>query len=553
MADTFFNQLSIIIALVLAGVFLLAIFWILARLRTVVCKEDLNAGLSGLAAADERLERILREETTRSREENAAAAKALREELSHQLHGFQDSVLKTMAEMQTLQKSQLQSFSERLEEGVRAIDRRVEGMATTLKNGLDETRHTLDRRQQGLQELVDAKLADLKNHSAESDRALRTEVQGSLKTLGDSLAGNLTRLGEAQQEKLAQIVEELGKLTQKQEQAQENLRRTVEQRLDTLRSENTEKLETIRKTVDEQLQGTLEKRLGESFRLVSERLELVHKGLGEMQNLASGVGDLKRVLTNVKTRGTWGEVQLGNLLEQMLTPDQYLTDTPTRPGSQERVEFAIRLPGKGEGDPEVLLPIDAKFPTEDYERLMAAADRADAEAVEAAAKQLDTRIKACAKDIRDKYVHPPHTTDFAILYLPTEGLYAEVLRRPGAVEQIQRDFRVTLAGPTTLSATLNALQMGFRTLAIQKRSSEVWQVLEAVKTEFGKYGLVLDKVQKKLQEASKTIDDVAVRRRAIDRALRTVGSMPEEQAGTLLKIGSAELDEGPVSGEEPDI
>ncbi len=553
MTATLLIQVLIVIAIVLAGLSLLAIVGVIGRLKNLASKEDLEAKMSGLAAADERLERILREEITRSREESAAAAKSLREELGHQLLGFQDSVLKTMAEMQNLQKSQLQSFSERLEEGVRAIDRRVEGMATTLKNGLDETRHTLDRRQQGLQELVDAKLEGLKNYSAESDRALRTEVQGSLKTLGDSLAGNLTRLGEAQREKLSLIAEELGKLTQKQEQAQENLRRTVEQRLDTLRSENTEKLETIRKTVDEQLQGTLEKRLGESFRLVSERLELVHKGLGEMQNLASGVGDLKRVLTNVKTRGTWGEVQLGNLLEQMLTPDQYLTDTPTRPGSQERVEFAIRLPGKGEGDPEVLLPIDAKFPTEDYERLMAAADRADAEAVETAAKQLDTRIKACAKDIRDKYVHPPHTTDFAILYLPTEGLYAEVLRRPGAVEQIQRDFRVTLAGPTTLSATLNALQMGFRTLAIQKRSSEVWQVLEAVKTEFGKYGLVLDKVQKKLQEASKTIDDVAVRRRAIDRALRTVGSMPEEQAGTLLKIESAELDEGSVSGEEPDI
>ena len=284
----------------------------------------------------------------------------------------------------------------------------------------------------------------------------------------------------------------------------------------------------------------MEKRLGKSFKIVSERLEQVHRGLGEMQNLASGVGDLKRVLSNVKIRGIWGEVQLGALLEQVLTPDQFAKDAVTKPGSLERVEFAIQLPGRGEGEPEVLLPLDAKFPQEDYERLTQAAERADAEAVEGAPRQLETRVKQCARDIRDKYINPPQTTDFAILFLPTEGLYAEVLRRPGLVEQVQRDFRVVLAGPTTLAAMLNALQIGFRTLAIQKRSSEVWQVLEAVKTEFGKYGTVLDKVQKKPHEASTTIEHVSVRRRAIDRALRGVATLPEKKAEALLSLDDDE-------------
>ena len=382
-------------------------------------------------------------------------------------------------------------------------------------------------------------------------KALREEVNTTFSLLGQTLTATIATSSQAQKERLDQVAREIAGLTLKQEQAQENLRKTVEQRLDVLRGDNAQKLESIRKTVDEQLQGTLEKRLGESFKLVSERLEQVHKGLGEMQTLANGVGDLKRVLTNVKIRGTWGEVQLGNLLAQMLTPDQYVANVATKPGSQERVEFALRLPGKGEGEPEVLLPIDAKFPTEDYERIVAAAERADTDALELASKHLDARIKACAKDIHDKYITPPHTTDFAILFLPTEGLYAEVLRRPGAMEHIQRNYRVTIAGPTTLSATLNALQMGFRTLAIQKRSSEVWQVLEAVKSEFGRYGVVLDKVQKKLQEATKTIDDVAVRRRAIDRRLRNVGKMPQETAESLLGLDSTAGDH-PVEADSPD-
>jgi len=379
-----------------------------------------------------------------------------------------------------------------------------------------ETAHTQ------LRLLTEQKLAEARAEQAIQARALREEVTGGLKQAGEAIALTVRERLDA----LARAVGEQSRL--------------VAEQLNRLRGENTEKLEQMRQTVDEKLQGTLEKRLGESFRQVSERLEQVHKGLGEMQSLANGVGDLKRVLTNVKTRGAWGEVQLGALLDQILTPDQYLRETPTRPGGAERVEYAIRLPGRGEGEPEVLLPIDSKFPNEDYERLQLAVERADPEAVESAARALEARVKSFARDIRDKYLAPPHTTDFAILFLPTEGLYAEVLRRPGLLDLIQRDFRVTLAGPTTLIALLNALSMGFRTLAIQKRSSEVWEILGAVKTEFGKYGDVLDKVQKKIQEASKSIDDVAVRRRAIDRRLRGVESLPDTRIDALLRPPAAD-------------
>lgn len=386
----------------------------------------------------------------------------------------------------------------------------------------------------------------------ESARARQEQASHAL-AMRQELSAQAQAQRQEQASQAQSLRQEVLASIQQSQQSLQTLRDAVEQRLDQLRRENVEKLEKIRHTVDEQLQGTLEKRLGESFKQVTEQLQQVYQGLGEMRNLASGVGDLKRVLTNVKTRGTWGEVQLGSLLEQVLTPEQYLRDAQPKPGSAERVEFAIRLPGRGEaGDSsEVLLPVDAKFPQEDYERLLQAADRADAEGVETAAKALEARIKASARDIRDKYICPPHTTDFAILFLPTEGLYAEVLRRPGMVDSVQRDYRVTLAGPTTLAATLNALQMGFRTLAIQKRSSEVWQVLEAVKTEFGKFEAAMDKVQKKLQEASLSIDQIGIRRRAIDRSLRTVGTLPEADSAALLGLDRPDLlnDDGPDEGQ----
>jgi DNA recombination protein RmuC len=347
----------------------------------------------------------------------------------------------------------------------------------------------------------------------------------------------------------ASLVERLDTFSTSNERRMDALRQSVEERLRALQEDNAAKLEQVRLTVDERLQGTLEARLGESFRAVSERLEQVHRGLGEMQALAAGVGDLKRVLSNVKTRGTWGEVQLGTLLEQVLAPGQYDTNVATRQGSADRVEFAIRLPGRGWSD-SVWLPIDAKFPHEDYQRLVEASERGDAEGVEAAARQLETRVKQCARDIRDKYLDPPHTTDFGILFLPTEGLYAEVLRRPSLADAVQRDLRVVLAGPTTLWAILNSLQMGFRTLAIERRSSEVWTVLGTVKTQFATFGDIVGAVQKKLQEATNKMDVIARQSRTIERRLKDVQELP---AGTVDPSSSTARRDPAASLEDDEV
>lgn len=352
------------------------------------------------------------------------------------------------------------------------------------------------------------------------ERTLRAELDRSR---GDAAEG-----GRALREEVARSLTALSAASQA---GQDSLRRSVEGRLDALGADTLAKLEAMRATVDEKLQGTLERRLGESFALVSQRLEEVHRGLGEMQSLAVGVGDLKRVLGNVKVRGGWGEVQLGALLDQMLTSDQVVRNARPRPDSAESVEFAVRLPGR-DGS-EVLLPIDAKFPREDYERLVEAAERADPDAVELWTRALEQRVRTEARRIAQKYVNPPVTTDFALLFLPTEGLYAEVLRRPGLSDQLQTQFRVSVVGPTTLGALLNSLQMGFRTLAIEQRSAEVWAVLGSVKTEFQRFGDVIDRVRKKLGEASTAIDDVSTRTRAIDRRLRTVEAIEAPTAPDL--------------------
>jgi len=361
----------------------------------------------------------------------------------------------------------------------------------------------------------------------------RDASRGEARELREELARGLDRGSQALLNQMSTVASVQNNQIDAFSRQLQDIRTTLESRLDAIRQENTQQLEKIRKTVDEQLQGTLERRLGESFKLVSDRLEAVYKGLGEMQTLAAGVGDLKRVLTNVKTRGTWGEVQLEALLEQTLAREQYEKNVATRPGSRERVEFAIRLPGR-EGQAQVWLPVDSKFPVEDYERLVNAAERADPQAVEEAAKALEARLKLEARAIHDKYVDPPATTDFAILFLPTEGLYAEALRRPGLADALQRDYRVSLAGPTTLSALLNSLQMGFRTLAIEKRSSEVWVVLGAVKTEFAKFGEVLAAAKKQLQTVANSIDAAETRTRAMDRKLREVEALPEPAARELL-------------------
>ena len=380
---------------------------------------------------------------------------------------------------------------------------------------------------------------------------LLTQGGDTARTQNEQIDGFRTQLATTQQQTEAALHrfsdtlgEQLRVLSEANERRLNDVKLAVDARLVALQEGNEKKLDQMRATVDEKLHATLETRLGESFKQVADRLEQVHKGLGEMQTLARDVGALNRVLTNVKTRGVFGEVQLAALLEQVFTPEQYATNVATVPGSNDRVEFAIRLPGRSGGsgtgaagsvgDRPLWLPIDAKFPREDYERLLDASERADGPAMEAAGKAIETRLKLEARSIREKYVSPPHTTDFAILFVPTEGLYAEALRRPGLAEALQREYKVMLAGPTTLLALLNSLQMGFRTLVLEKRSAEVWEVLGAVKTEFGKFGDVLAKTKKKLGEASDTLEAASVRTRAMERQLRKVESMPADRIAELL-------------------
>lgn len=393
----------------------------------------------------------------------------------------------------------------------------------------------LEKSLERFDKLVREELQKGREEANNNARALREEISNNIKLMGDTIIKNMGELASLQKSQLDIFANQLSNLSDVTEKRLEKMRDTIESRLHALQEENSKKLDQMRGVVDEKLHATLEKRLSESFKLVSERLELVHKGLGEMQHLVTSVGDLKKVLTNIKTRGTWGEVQLGNLLEQILSPEQYLKNVVIKKGSSEHVEFAIKLPGKAADEKEVLLPIDAKFPQEAYQRLLDAYEHANQEKVDEMLKELEKTIKNEASKIRDKYLDPPNTTDFAIMFLPTEGLFAEVLRISGLCEKLQTEYRVVVTGPTTLAALLNSLQMGFRTLAIEKRSSEVWQLLGAVKTEFGKFGTILEKTNEKLIQASKTIDDAAKRSRIIEKKLNQVQSLPQETADKILE------------------
>jgi len=425
------------------------------------------------------------------------------------------------------------SLAARLE----AQDKSVERLERAVRDELGKNREEGATQARGLRE----EIGHLTEGNQAAGKELRAEVQVGMKTLADSLLKQMGEITTLQKNQLETLATRLEALTKAVAERLDSARETVANRLREIQEDNRKSLDAMRQTVDQKLQDTLEKRLGESFRIVSERLEQVHKGLGEMQTLASGVGDLKKVLSNVKTRGTWGEMQLGNLLEQVLTTEQFARNVATRPGSNERVEFAIRLPGRDsrDGGP-VWLPIDAKFPVEDYQRLVEAAEQGDGEAAEAAGRQIERQLRCYARDIHDKYIDPPNTTDFGLMFLPTEGLYAEALRRPGLAEALQHEFRVVVAGPTTLAALLNSLQMGFRTLAIEKRSSEVWQVLGAVKTEFAKFGEAIDKVSKKLEEASNVVGAAQTRKRAMDRSLRAVQELSAPAAEKLLGEGEGE-------------
>ncbi len=463
--------------------------------------------------------RGIEDEFPRLRQEAATQSQALRLEVTDSLKALNYSLLQQVTALGTGNEQGLDQFRT-------GVEQRLETFGTETNQKVELLRGSLAESGSRLQSQVSQELERLQKALSFTGQQSREETSVALKSVSDSVVKSVADLTTAQKTQLNEI------------------RATVETQLMALNADNEKRLEQMRQTVDEKLQGTLEARLGESFKQVSDRLEQVHKGLGEMQSLASGVGDLKRVLTNVKTRGTWGEVQLGTLLDQMLAPDQFEKNVNTT-GTQERVDFAIKLPG-GETGKTCWLPVDSKFPIEDYQRLVEASEQGDLPMVEAASRSLEAALKLCARTISEKYLLPPVTTDFGILFLPTESLYAEALRRVGLAETLQREYRVILTGPNTFAAILNSLQMGFRTLAIQHRSSEVWETLGAVKTQFAKYAGVLAKVKKKLQEASNTVDQAETRTRVLQRQLREVeftpNALPEEPTG-CLDLALEEIDE----------
>jgi len=524
---------------ILACAFAAAIFALLALLAAR--RRD-----GGVA---EQIARTVRAEADRSRSDSVEQFRGTRQEMTSNLQGFQTATLQAFTELGRRLGDQTGEFGGRLDTALRSQHEQFESFAHRLSENLAEIDRLLHRgladmggAVQAHQQALDERFARQIAASEQAARALRDELSGSMRRLSDALAQSLTQLGGHQQQRLDEVARQLAVLSDSQSRAQDALRTSVEGRLDAIRTESLSRLDEMRRTVDERLQSTLERRLNESFRAVSEQLERVHQGLGEMQNLAAGVGDLRRVFANVRVRGTWGEIQLGSLLEQFLAPGQFDAQVQVRDGSTERVDYVIRLPGR-DGENEVLLPIDAKFPQDSYERLVRAAEEADGAAVASHAATLEATVKSCAQSIQDKYINPPRTTDFAILFLPVESLYAEVLRRPGLFEQIQRQFHVTIAGPTTLTALLNALQMGFRSLAIEERSSEVWQLLGAIRTEFGRYGDVVDRLRMQLNSAANTVESLGRRARVMNRRLREVEQLPEDAAQGLLRLDAGAADD----------
>jgi DNA recombination protein RmuC len=599
-------SLTVVSAALLLAILALAFLAVLyVRARTPLSSIDSAPIIALLTGNTERLDRLVRDEFGRSRDEARSSSGEIRQELAASVAGFGDAVRNEVVQMREHQNTRLSTLVDTLRRVEDVIERRLTEQAAgltqqhdaltrevvakhdqmrleaaenrekqrrelteTLKNLhdsvlarldaiaasltenisrlTDSNQHQLARVGQTFEERMTQLTNDLsgkhdsmRTEANDNRRTHREEISARLKDAHETVIRTLTEMQNIQKHQIESFRQEIERLSAANEQRLEAVRSTVDQRLLAIQNNNTEQLESMRNTVDEKLNDTLEKRLGESFRQVSDRLEQVHKGLGEMQMLATGVGDLKKVFANVKMRGGWGEVQLGALLEEMLAPDQFVRNLKTHELSGECVEFAVRLPGKHDDVP-VYLPLDAKFPLDDYQRLVNALETGDLENGEAFSRELERRIKSCAKDIHEKYINPPRTTDFAIMFLPVEGLYAEVLRRPILAEAIRRDFHVMLAGPTTLAAILNSLQMGFRTLAIEKRSSEVWQLLAAVKTEFGKFGGALDTVKKGLHRAANKIDLVAVRSRAIERQLRTVETLPEPAASAVLGLAAAE-------------
>ena len=447
-------------------------------------------------------------------------------QLANGLTSANETLSKTLTSMGEMERVHLEGLATQLKALTESNLGSLERIRTAVDSRIKELQNNNDKNLDDMRKMVDEKLADN-----------RYELSKGLKAANDMLATTLKSIGESQRTQRDDTTRQLNELTDSNRSALEQIRTTINARVSELQESNEKKLEEMRRTVDEKLHNTLERRLGESFQLVSERLEAVQRGLGEMQNLANGVGDLKRVLTNVKARGTWAEVQLGALLEQILAPTQYDRNVRTKDDSREAVEYAIRLPGP-QNDPSncVWLPIDSKFPQEDYLRLQEAAEKGGPEAVQRAADALARTIKSAGQEIHDKYLNPPLTTDFAIMFLATEGLYAEVVRQPSLTEELHQRHRIVVAGPTTLAALLSSLRMGFQTLAIEQRAAEVWKVLGAVKTEFGKFGDVLEKVKRQLNTATRTIEETGIRSRAMERRLRSVEQLPQAEASRLLEL-----------------
>lgn len=574
----------IILALVLIG--------LLVNLLIYLSLGKNKAGTNGnsseaLLREVQKLDGIVKDEFSRNRSESNSIAKDSRTELAETLKTVSATLNENLSSMGESTRSTLGKMRETIEERLLAIqdqaDKKLSNLNGSLKETLSEFKEGIlsqiselsksqkeqieqvnkltklqteesEKRIVELKKIVESRLTDLtkssaekleslKSESSKSNLQTRTELQENLKSLNDTVINTISQMSNIQKKELEIYREQLSKLSESTDKKMTGLSTTVEKGLKEIQSDNSQKLEKIRTTVDEQLQTTLQKRLSDSFRLVSERLEQVHKGLGEMQSLATGVGDLNRVLSNVKSRGTWAEVQLRMLLEQVLAPEQFEANVATK-GGLENVEFVIKLPGNGNNKDDIIwLPIDAKFPLEDYRRLQESQDAGDKEGIKNATQQLDRRIKGCAKDISEKYINPPKTTDFAILFLPNEGLFAEVIRRQDLIDHLQVHNRVVIAGPATLWSILNSLQMGFRTLAIQKRSSEVWKILSGVKAEWAKYGQAMDKVKKKLQEASNTVDAFSTRSRQVERKLKAVEELPATEISNVLGVETVPEDE----------
>lgn len=547
-----------IVLLIIALLLLTVITLLLLFKKSSLPLEEFRKELIKTNLEIAKIDPLIRTEFSTNRDEIQKSAKELRLELHNILQGFSTQLTQAVKELSDSQKAQLETYStflqtltknneEKFEKLIRSNEEKQTAftiqftqLSNTSKEVITQSLKDNEAKTKQLIQSFEVYSKSLNELLTLTSKENRTELANSLKSFEEKFTNNVREFNELQRQKFNDLALKQEQIKTENETKLEKIRETVENKLKSLQEDNSKKLEEMRTTVDEKLQSTLEKRFNDSFTLISERLELVHKGLGEMQTLAHSVGDIKKVMTNVKSRGILGEYQLANLLEDLLTNEQYERNVKTKPNSGAIVEFAVKLPNNNNFEKTLWLPIDSKFPKEDYEALVDAYDEGNAEKIEALKKSFKSAIIKNAKDIREKYIDPPNTTEYGIMFLPFESLYAEVLRTPGLFETIQKDYKITITGPTTLSALLSSLQMGFRTLAIEKRSSEVWDLLAVVKTEFDKFGTILEKTRKKLQEATNTIDQAGVRSRAIERQLRKVQELP---GGATQKLIESAIDE----------